>query len=492
MTDRHVLNPSRVLRPALALALLLGASACSTLDTRVPEVDVPASFSLSGATAPADRWWTSLGDPQLDRLIEEALAGNFDLQSARDRLAASRALARREGASLLPTVNLDSSGTTTRSEQPDIVADGTSGPGGVSASRSGESYRLGLGASWELDLFGTLRATRDAARADAVAVEADLEAAAVALSAQVAEQWILVCELASQLSLLDAQIATNQEVLELVTMRFRAGQAGAADVLRQRQLVEQRRGERRGVAARSAVARHGLAVLLGRAPREELPVSPAELSLPGPLPATGVPSELLERRPDLRSAWLAVVAADRRWAAATTDRLPRLSLNASAAYGAENLSHLIDNWLATAAVNLTAPITDGGRRRAEQARTDAVADERVHAWGQAMLTALQEVEDALVQESEQRGLVESLEGQHRLATQTLERLRDRYVKGATAYLDVLDALASQQALQRNLVTARRELLGFRIALHRSLAGGFELPDRDANQRVARMREEREF
>lgn len=450
---------------ALAAAVVL---ACASPPDFPPPVEVPLAFSDSGTGARPDRWWQELADPELSALVEEALAGSPDLAAVWDRLAQARALALREGAALLPAVDTDSGAATTWSDQPDLAGAASDG------SRRDDDFRLGLAFSWEIDLFGRLRATRDAARRDAQASATEVRAAAVALSGRVADQWYGVVEQARQLAILDAQIRTNEEVLQLVTIRFRTGQSGAADVLRQRQLVEQRRGERAQVEALAEVAEHALAVLLGRPPVEVV-LPPAEtLPMPGKIPETGLPLELLERRPDVRRAYLDVLASDRRLVAARADRYPRVSLSASPRFTSEELADLLDNWVAAFGANLVAPLVDGGRRRAEVERTRAVVSERIHIYGQVILTSLQEVEDALVQERQQRILVESLETQLALAGQTLERLRDRYVKGGTNYLDVLDALSSQQALERNLVTGRRNLLGFRIDLHRALAGGFAL------------------
>ncbi|MGH0033875.1 MAG: efflux transporter outer membrane subunit [Myxococcota bacterium] len=447
-----------------ALALCPGlALACASAPEVRPPVEVPPTFSTEGAQPRARQWWEDLHDPALSRLVEDALADNLDLAVVWDRLAQARAIARREGAPLWPELDGDAgAGTTWYSDSATHVG------------RRVDDFRLGLMLSWELDIFGRLRATRDAARFDAEVSEAEVRAAAIALAGEVATQWYAFVEQTRQLGLLDEQIRTNEAVLTLVTMSFRAGQAGAADVLRQRQLVEQRRGERERVAAQAEVAVHALAVLLGRPPMElALPAAEA-LPVPGPVPETGLPSALLERRPDVRSAYLAVLATDRRLAAARADRYPRLSLSASAAYNASELADILDNWMAGLAASLVAPLFDAGRRQAEVERTRAALSERIHTYGQVILDSLQEVEDALVQERQQRRLIESLETQLTLARQTLARLRDRYVKGATDYLDVLAALSSQQELERSVVTARRELLDFRIALHRALAGGFPL------------------
>ena len=156
------------------------------------------------------------------------------------------------------------------------------------------------------------------------------------------------------------------------------------------------------------------------------------------------------------------------------DRFPQLSLSASLETSGEHTRNLFNDWLTNLSANLLGPVFDAGQRRAEVDRTRAVAAERLHDYGQAVLTALTEVEDALVQESRQREYLASLSKQLELASQVTRSLRDRYLKGAVDYQRVLDALLSQQQLQRDVLTGRRELLENRITLCRALGGGWPL------------------
>jgi outer membrane protein TolC len=192
------------------------------------------------------------------------------------------------------------------------------------------------------------------------------------------------------------------------------------------------------------------------------------------LPAAGLPAELVQRRPDIRAAWARLQAADQRLAVAAAERLPRLSLSGQLGSEAEHIGDLFDNWLAALAGNLIGPIIDGGRRRAEIERNQAVVAEELHRYGQTVLTALAEVEDALVRERQQLLYIEKLDRQQSLAEQAIERIRDRYVNGGEDYQRVLTALLSLQGLQRNRLSAQRELYEFRIQLCRALAGSWEL------------------
>lgn len=457
----HWQTTSRLTASCLVLMLLISGCSLSPPARPVAPVSLPATFSDSGSSPLPTPWWLTFTDPVLDTLINQALTDNLSLQSARDRLLQAEALARQSDAALYPSLDATAEVSTSR-----VHADGN--------TSTINNKALGLMAGYEIDLWGRLRSSRDAAALDAKASAEDLQTAAISLSADVAVTWYQLVEQAGQLALLNEQTATNEKVLDLVTLQFRTGQVGIADVLQQRQLIETNRGEKAQISARLKVLEHQLAVLLGQAPNQiQVPQQTVLAELP-PLPQTGLPADLLQQRPDLRSAYDALLAADQRIAVAVADRFPQLSLSASLETSGEHTRNLFNDWLTNLSANLLGPIFDAGQRRAEVDRTRAVAAERLHDYGQAVLTALTEVEDALVQERRQREYLASLNKQLELAGQVIRSLRDRYLKGAVDYQRVLDALLSQQQLQRDLLTGRRELLENRITLCRALGGGWPL------------------
>lgn len=444
---------------AIGAASLAG---CQSAERAVHSpVAMPASFAASGESTLPEHWWSSFEDPGLDAAMEMALRDNFDLHTAWDRLNQARALARTEGADLWPGVDgTEAAGRSyTRTDGADEYAN---------------NFSVGLAMSYEVDLWGRVRSARDAAVLDAQAGEEDVRTAAITLSATVATTWYRLAEQLAQVELIQQQLETNRQVLEVLTLQFRQGQIQAADVLRQRQLVEQSEGQLTLAEGNARLTRHELAVLLGRPPREDLGLPEPRLVTAGPLPATGVPSELLQRRPDLLSARLAIQAADRRTASAIADQYPRVSLSASVQTGGSQARDLFDNWVANLAGNLSQPLFDGGRREAEVDRNEAVLSESINAYGSAVLTALQEVEDALSEESHLLRYHGSLQQQLETVRQVYERTRDSYLNGQLDYIRVLEALVSQQSLQRDELTSRRELLEARIELCKALAGSWEL------------------
>jgi len=224
------------------------------------------------------------------------------------------------------------------------------------------------------------------------------------------------------------------------------------------------------VEAREQLLRHELALLLGKLPQTFLNISREDLPNPIEIPATGLPADLLSARPDLRAAGMRLWAADWQVAAARADRLPAISLTAQASYGEGDMDVLFDNWLLSLTGNLTAPIFDGKRRAAEVDRSLAVVDEKVSAYRRTVLTAIKEVEDALVTESKQREHIKGLEKVTAAARKALKEAGNRYRKGLNDYLPVLTQLLKVQDLERNLIQQQANLLGARISLYRALGG----------------------
>lgn len=440
--------------------LILMLAGCAGTGPLPQPVALPAAFSMEGSEPLPARWWTAFGDAHLNDLIERALAGNFTVRRAMARLEQAEWVARKAGAPLWPVME----GRASAARVIRHVNDQT--------TRAWD-YRGALVAGYELDLWGRVRATRAAAWWDAHAAREDVATAALSVAASVAITWFEWVEQRAQVQLLQEQLRTNESLLELVRERFRQGQVGVTDVLQQQQLVEARRGDVAAAELRAELVAHQLAVLLGEPPG--VLALPAAAYLPGlpPLPATGVPGEWAARRPDVRAATDRLQAADRRVAAAVADRLPRLRLTGELETGGTRWRDVFDNWLATLAANLTAPLWDAGERRAEVGRTRAVWQERLNEYAQTLLVALEEVENALASERQLQRVQASLDRQVALGADVVERLEDAYRNGAVDYQRVLTAVLTQQALQRQQLTVRRQVLEARVGLCRALAGPWE-------------------
>jgi outer membrane protein, multidrug efflux system len=426
--------------------------------------EIPDAYALYGEEPnPSSQWWESLGSTELNRLLDAALSDNFTLKEAWYRLQQAKALAVVAGAPLYP--HLSATGTADHIRR---KADPTPG-----ASEGVELYEAGfLVSSYELDLWGLLRSRREAAQLSAYASEADLQTAGITVAAEVVNRWVQMIAQQLEKQLLEKQLENNLTFLKLIELRFKNAMVSALDVYQQKQVVENIRAKIPVVEAQIQVLKHELAVLLGRPPRVDLGLSQSALPVIGPLPALGLPADLLANRPDVRAAGMRLHAADWQLSAARANRLPALRLSADARYIGSDLDLFFDTWLLSLAANLTAPLFEGFRLTAEVDRTRAVADENLWAYRQAVLTAVKEVENALENESRQREHIQGLKLAKAAARKGLEEAIQRYRLGLNDYLPVLTQLLVVQDLERDLIRQREMLIHYRISLHRALGGGW--------------------
>ncbi|MGD9232524.1 MAG: efflux transporter outer membrane subunit [Desulfobacterales bacterium] len=454
---------NHVTRFILAIILLLVAS-CAPFkpqERQSPEGELPRSFSLYTAESePELRWWEEFNDIDLNVLVTKALSDNLTLKETWSRLVQARALAVQAGAALYPDLTGTAGADYARQRSDN----------GSAKTTSTEDYSLGVVSSYELDLWGRIRAERESALLEVTAAREDLNTAAMTLAAEVANRWVNIISQRMQKRLLERQLQTNLTLLELIELRFRMSMVSALDVYQQKQVVENIKAEIPLVEAEEQVLLHELALLMGRPPGTSLKISREDFPEPTEIPATGLPADLLSLRPDLRRAGMRLQAADWQVAAARANRLPAIRLTAGAQYGKGDMDVLFDNWLLSLAGNLTAPIFDGGRRAAEVDRRQAFADENLSAYRQAVLTAIKEVEDALVSEVKQREHIRALENVLITARKALEEAGIRYRNGLTDYLPVLTQLLAVQNLERNLIRQQAILLNARVSLYRSLGG----------------------
>lgn len=445
---------------SLIVVLTIGTGCSRRMVKADLPLEPPAGFSVSGTQKIPERWWTAFEDHRLDSLLDSMLLSNFDLEIAWQRLMASRAVLNREKSFLFPEVEASLRGEKVYGDQ---------------EFGGGENVELGLMAAYELDLWGRIRSNVQAARYRAEASLFDYQATAVSISAETVRNWYRLTEAHNQLQLVNEQIEINNKSLQLMQVRFGSGQVRGVDILRQRQLLESTRAQKISVESRIGVLKHQLAVITGQVPQQGYNFPFDSLPNLPPLPETGIPLELVNRRPDIRNAFSLLQAADRDLAAALSNRYPRLSLSASATTAISNADNLFSDWVYAIAGNLLAPVFYGGRLKAEANRTEAIKNQLLYAYGQAVLVAFREVEDALIQEAKQTEIISNMEQQAELARQSYEQLRMEYFNGMGNYLDVLTALSQEQQLRRSLLSARLLLLEYRIALYRALAGSFETP-----------------
>jgi len=427
-------------------------------------VDPPPGYLESQenglSIAPPERWWLVFQDERLNRLMEELFMQNLELIQVIARLDQVETLVRINRSAQLPF--LSSSGSLSRSQTP-----------GLNDDFIGNSEQLSLAAGFELDLWGKLAARTKAAQLDYAAGQEDLQTLYLGLSARLADLYFLAVEQRAQIALNDQLVASFDDTAQRVERRYRLGLAPAIDMYQSRQSQTGARAVRYLYEARLAEAEHAISVLLGRYPEQNKHGSLTDLPTAPELSDVGIPADLLNNRPDLRASLTRVKAADERVAAAIADRFPSISLSGS--YGTlrqDVTAGLLTGEFWSLLGNLTMPIVDGGRRRAEVDRQEAALREAVAFYQQTVLTAFKDVEDALANNYATAQRVEQLAATAQSTGASLRLSTDRYLAGLDDYLPVLTAQRSDFETRSNLLSARKQLLVDRISLARALGGAW--------------------
>lgn len=452
---------------ALLLALstaLVGCASQLTASEAVPTAAVPTRWSAGGAElsqTPTDLagWWQRFDDPTLSALVQQALAANPSVQSAIAALRQSRALVDLARAGYSPS--LSGSASAQRSQRGHDEAQ--------------NSFSLGLDASWEPDLFGSTRAGVSAAEADARAMQMSLGHVQTSLAAEVALAYIELRQQQARLAIAQANLATQEDTLQIARWRRQAGLVSALDVEQASAAAEQTRAQLPLLQTGEAQARHRLAVLTGRAPGElELPTA-ASVPLPPDDLVMAFPADTLRQRADVRQAEAQVLAAWARVAQAEAAHYPTLRLSGSLGLQALTLGTLTSGGavLRSVLAGLSLPIFDGGaidaRVRAQQA-----ALEQAHAgYAASVLAALQEVEDALVALQGDRARRTSLQAAAAAAERADALARQQYQAGLIDFNAVLNSQRNLLSAQDAAASVRASLAADHVRLYKALGGGWQ-------------------
>ncbi len=429
-----------------SLVVLLLTSACmygKPADKEDLRIEVPEAWAADlsrtktgkgeGSDASSRQWWTSFGDEELNRLVQEVLQNNRELSAAFQRIHSAQANAVIAGAEQYPWVG---AGFGTGRQRNVFV--GFPGPGGKPFTSTSSSYGVSLDVSWELDLWGRIEAQKGAAQARLMATREDYLGMAYSLIAQTAKAWFTLREARAQVDLAEETVQSRERSLELVTERYRQGRRPSLDVHLSRQLLA--RAET-GLSLREglrAQARFQLELLLGRYPRGAIQAVQGLPKLP-PLPPRGIPSEILSRRPDLRVLQQDLLASRFAISQSRAELLPRISLTSSAGTTSNQLSDLVDGDFAAWNLfgNLVQPIFQGGRLLAQIDVTEARYREALELYANRVLYAFGEVESALTQErwiQQQQKNAETVLRESQFAKEISD---SRYAAGRASILELL-------------------------------------------------------
>jgi NodT family efflux transporter outer membrane factor (OMF) lipoprotein len=461
-------------RLGLLVSLLLLLTSCATAPekTKVENLPTPAAWTAAPAETAGmlDHWWTSFGSTNLNAVVEEAMVNNHDLKQALARVDAALAQARIAGADRLPEVGFSADAGKRQQVFVGLPIPGKSGP----LKSKSTAYTALLNVSWELDVWGRIRSGQSAAMADVQASEEDYRGAMESLAAQTVQAWLAVVAAQRQLQLAEATVASFTLTSEQVGARYRRGLRTALDyrlalnsAASARALLAQRRRELQ-------TARRQLETLLGRYPANRTEVEKKLPELTAPVPA-GLPSDLLEGRPDLVAGERRLAATLARVKEAKRSLLPRISLTASGGRSSSDLSDLLDSdfnmW--TLGANLAQPLFQGGRLRANVKLSEARAREALEHYHSLVLRAFREVETALASETDLAARETAVAEAARQSREALRLAQERYFAGLIDFVTVTESQRNAYNAETELILVRQQRLANRVDLYLALGGGFD-------------------
>ncbi len=427
------------------------------------------------------QWWESFQDPRLKQLLEKGLENNYNLQAAAARLDAASAQARIAGADLFPSV---SGGWSATGQRQNFIGLPIPGAEGQVLSRTFKSSGVSLDVSWEPDVWGRISASKAAAVADFEAARADLRAAKLSLAAQISKAWFATLEGWEQTKLAERTVSSYRSTSEKVRSRYASGLQSSLDLRlalsslsSAEALLEQRRRQ-------LDLGIRQIEILLGEYPSAQLEVR-QELPEVPPLPPTGVPSELVSRRPDLVAAERRMWTAGARWTQARRALYPSFSLTGRIGTSTSDFLQAFNGnfFIWNLSGSVLQPVFQGGRLRAQVMLEDARSKEAAAQWATSVLQAFSEVEAALAAEKFLEAQEQDIITAARQATASLQLAEDRYTAGLENFVTVLEAQRRSLDAESQRLNIHRQRLDTRIDLHLALGGDFadELPDDDSSK-----------
>ncbi len=461
-------DPCRNLSAVAGTLLILILSACATTppppsaeiveEALSPTTEIPAEFKAKTEAEDSgevdDGWIATFGDAQLELLVGEAIENNLDLRLSASQVERAAGLARLASAALKPAVGLGGS-TGENFSQKEVL--------------SGNSSSAALTMSWEVDLWGKLRQRAAAGEAGLEASTADYEFARQSIAATTAKTWFLATEITQQLDLAEQSVEIFSEVLEIVKTKEEVGQISMQDVyLTSADVASAEDSVQQTSSARESIQR-GLEVLLGRYPGAEIETASEQMPVPPPI-SVGVPSDLVARRPDLLAAEARVRAAFHLTEEARLAKLPSFDLSLSAGYSS------LTDFIGQLGAGVVAPLYTGGALEGQLEVANADQKAAVAAYGKAILTAFQDVENAMANERFFAKREELLRRAVDDNQKAYELVFTQYEVGRIEVLNVLQIQARVLAARSALIAIQNERLATRVDLHLALGGSFEEPE----------------
>ena len=475
--SKTIINRTVLRIPALLAILILTGCAAVGPDYVQPETSVAASWHsrLEGGLTAEEidpqtlaSWWTTLNDPELSSLVKQAVAGNLDLKNAWARVREARARRGLAKTDMFPTLDITGSDTCTRSSKE------------TGTGQTTQLYKASFDSGWELDIFGGVRRSVEAAEADLQAAQENLHDVLVSLLAEVALNYIEVRTYQSRLNASQGSIDAQNETYQLTLWRYQAGLSDELATHQARYNLESTRSQIPILRTGLDEAMNRIAVLLGEQPGKVH----KQLEKWEPIPETsikvavGVPPDLLRRRPDIRQAERELAAQTARIGVATADLYPKFKLSGSIGMTAPSLNHLLtnlsttDNWALSGGPQISWTAFDAGAVRRNIEIQSALQEQALIQYEATVISALEEVENALMSFAEEQRKRDSLHEATQAAQMAVELAQDKYEAGLADFSDVLDAQRSLLSFEDQLAQSNGTVTSNLIRLYKALGGGW--------------------
>ena len=459
-----------------ALGLLTLAGCAVGPDYKRPDSPLPDQFNEAREASPADQptapmqkeWWTLFQDATLNNLVDQALAHNTDMLLAVARVEEADALAREAGAAQFPQINGNLGSSRTQAS----TRTATPTPAGTPRLRDDRSASLST--AFEIDVWGRLRRASEAARAQALASHYAQDTVQLSLAGLVASNYLALRAYDAELAVTQETVASREASLKIVKVRQDAGLVSPVDLHQAESSLAAAQAQLAGLRQQRALAEHQIALLVGTPGLTVPPGDIRQLPLP-PVPPAGLPSSLLQARPDVRQAEETLVSANAQIGVVKATLYPTITLTGSLGSESKALSDLFTSAASTWALglNLVMPLLDAGRHSAQVDQASARQKQAVASYQKTVQTAFKEVNDALVtlRESGEKEKAQAIQAE--AAKKVLELTQYRYEAGYSGYLELLDAQRSANDAQLNYLNSRQTRLTSTVDLFKSLGGGWK-------------------
>lgn len=460
------------IRLVVLAVMAVSLNGCQSIwpDYMRPKLNVPATYtevrSSEAQGAVSSTWWTLYQDPILDDLVSKALQNNTDIQLAVARIEEADAVAREVGAALLPQVDLNVAGSRSR------VTEAGANP--VLSGNPRSNYKAQLGTSFEIDFWGKLRNAKESARAQALSSRYAKDTVALSLSSLVASNYLVLRSLDSQIVITQDSINSREASLALTKRRLEGGVSSVLDVLQAESASANLSAQLAELKRQRALSLHQLAVLTGVLDLSLASADVKLLPIP-PVPPAGLPSSLMEARPDVHQAEAQMIAANANIGVAKAALYPSISLTASLGGESLELGDVLKSaariW--TGGLSLNLPIFDSGRLNSKVDQASAKQKQALANYEAAVQAAFREVNDALVNLRQSTEREVALERSEKAAKKALQVSENRYQSGYSAYLDVLDTQRVYNDAALALIQSRQARLVATVGLFSALGGGWQ-------------------